>query len=139
MRKLFIYLCLVLTAFACTDEGNPDSMEMNLYFRNMATDPVNIETYAEGLLRKSESVGPMQSGSTYTFYTRNNFNNFGYVTDSLVIKYPNGKGYVCSPGGNLCISSKPSPINAVKEDFIKEGNSYYYVLSQDDFVNALDL
>ena len=139
MKKVYLYVFIVLTALACTDQGNPDPSEINLHFRNTGTVEASIETYAEGIFRKSESVGPMQSGSAYTFYTRNEFNNFGFVTDSLVVKYPNGKGYVCSPAGNLCIASKPSPVDAVEEDFIREGNSYYYVLSQDDYVNAFDL
>lgn len=134
-----MYVFIVLTALACTDQGNPDPVEINLHFRNTGTVEASIETYAEGLLRKSESVGPMQSGSAYTFYTPNEFDNFGFVTDSLVVKYPNGKGYVCSPGGNLCIASKPSPVDAAKEDFVREGDSYYYVLSQDDYANAFDL
>ncbi len=130
---------LALAAASCTDEGNPDSREINLYFRNNSDSPVNVETYAEGILRMEETIEPMQSGLAYTFYTRNDFYNFGFVTDSLVIKYPNGRGYICCPGGTLCISSKPSPVDAGKEDFLSEGNGCYYILSQQDYADALDI
>lgn len=138
MKKLIFCILIVFAIASCSDQGNPDPVEINLFFRNTSTEPVQIETYAEGILRKSESVGPMESGSAYTLYVTS-FNNFAYSADSLVISYQNNRGYICSPSSDLCISSKPSPFTAVKEDFVKEGDSYYYILSQQDYADALDI
>lgn len=137
MKKIFIAFVIILSG--CTDDGNADSKQINLYFKNTSNGPVQIELYAEGDLRTSEIIASDQSGNAHTFYTRNSFNNFGFITDSLVIKYPNGSGYICSPSTDLCISSKPSPINSAEADFIKQEDRYYYILSQQDYIDALSL
>lgn len=137
MKKLFIVFAIILSA--CTDDGNADSKQINLYFRNTSNGPVQVDIYTQGDLRTSEIIPSEQSGNAYTFYTRNDFDNFGFITDSLVIKYPNGNGYICSPTTELCISSKPSPVNAAEADFIKEEDRHYYILSQQDYINALDI
>lgn len=138
MKKFIFYIVFVFAIASCSDQGNPDPVEIKLFFRNTSAEPVNIKTYAEGILRKSESIDPMGSGSAYTLYVTD-FNNFAYSSDSLVIRYQNSRGYICSPTSELCISSKPSPFTAVREDFEKEGDGYYYILSQQDYEDALDL
>lgn len=85
MKKIFIAFVIILSG--CTDDGNADSKQINLYFKNTSNGPVQIELYAEGDLRTSEIIPSDQSGNAHTFYTRNSFNNFGFITDSLVINF----------------------------------------------------
>lgn len=139
MKKLIFYILIVFAIASCTDQGDPDSKRINLYFRNTSNEPVQVEMYTQGVLRTSEIVASQQSGNEYTLYTRSDFNNFGFITDSLVIKYPNGRGYICTPTTDLCISSKPSPVYATEIDFIKEGDRYYYILSQQDYADAISI
>jgi hypothetical protein len=66
--------------------------------------------------------------------------SFGGI-DSLVVKFSNGKGYICafSPiGRELCFANR-FPLND-DSSFVNLGNNVFeFIITQQDFDNALEL
>ncbi|MGV6827853.1 MAG: hypothetical protein ACWA45_00490 [Flavobacteriales bacterium] len=76
-------------------------------------------------------------------YSSEVFLGFSCDYDSLVFKFDNDKGYICSlrsnDNSNICFNSK-NPYIFNDEDFISLGNNTFeFIVTQEDYENAYDL
>jgi hypothetical protein len=119
----------------CTDTG--DTVIRNIRFKNSASQSVQILCYNQNVLAASENISPNAFGRDYN--TSATFLGFT-VFDSIVMKFPLNKGYICSLSDNtICFPDKGGPLSLDANDFIKEGSNYYYDITEEDYQNAFDL
>lgn len=160
MKYSFSLFCLMLLFSSCDpgnwgDQPNPQSVALknesnevfSVYFydQNIA-DPI---TGLKPLLREIVEINPDEFviktinyfESDPKFYFFNDSNNF---SDSLVIKFANGKGYYTSsssgePTTENWINGKSSLLKISPSDLYMINDVFYYTITEEDYENAFEL
>jgi hypothetical protein len=137
MKKIVLFVGSCILLINCsTPEKN---INQNLRFKNDSNQKIYIQSFYQNELKFTEEINSNEFGINYLVQT-SGFSNFGAICDSISIKFTLNKGYLCSfSNSSLCFPSKPSPLDATEENFVKEGDIYYYIITQDDYLNAFDL
>ncbi len=135
-RTFFIFLTLI---FASCSGPEPDEFEYSVEILNESNSQLVLEIYdARSLLIDEFFISPNQRGNEFS-YIDENFS--GFVGDSVIFKFSNSRGYICTflrDSEGLCFLSKQ--IFGNDDSFIDSGNnSFMFVISQEDFDNAFDL
>ena len=139
MRLINYYkLALVfLIVFSCTDTNEETNQNFSINIKNQSLNTLTFEGWKESEMIYEEII--LNNSFYRTNYSSVNFLGlFGNIV-SLVIKFENNKGYLCTGelSDNLCFQNK----NAFDiEDFVSLGNNAFeFEINQDDFDNANDL
>ncbi len=135
-------MSMVLILISCTDKNERELMNFDVQFRNSSSNALNIKGFDSdnNMIFQDEVLN--SESSTQCQSVTEVFNGFGCSLDSLVFSFDNDKGYICSKRAsdtsNLCFSSK-TPFGD-DPSFVSLGNSTFeFVITQEDFDNALDL
>jgi hypothetical protein len=137
--KNSIILIATVVLVSCT--GSEKSFpRQNLKFKNDTSQKIDVNCYLQNELKYSEEINANEYGTDYVVIQAPQFFNFSGVCDSISIKFSSNEGYLCSFNHNSkCFPSKASPLNGTENDFIKEGNTYIYDITEEDYQNAFDL
>ncbi len=142
--KTKYFLIIFLALFSCTDEPEEQTYVTNI--RNNSTSIINLEGYnrLDELILNEEIV--QNSNSSDCSYSAENFGGFVCAGDSVVIKFSNGKGYICAVRisnnhPELCFNNNDERfISGNSPSFMSIGNNIFeYKITQEDFENAFDL
>jgi|TARA_B110000908_G_C10241033_1_gene446078 hypothetical protein len=139
MRLINYYkLALVfLIVFSCTDTNEETNQNFSINIKNQSLNTLTFEGWKESEMIYEEII--LNNSFYRTNYSSVNFLGLFGNIDSLVIKFENNKGYLCTGelSDNLCFQNK----NAFDiEDFVSLGNNAFeFEINQDDFDNANDL
>jgi len=133
--RIVVLLLVSIVLSSCTGTG--DSIIRNIRFKNNTSQTILIQCDSENVLAVSENINPNTFGRDYN--TSSSF--FGFAAfDSIVMKFPSNKGYICSESDNtLCFPTKGGPRSFDTNDYIQEGSNYYYSITEEDYQNAFDL
>ena len=141
--RLNILLIILLLAFSgCTDE--PELEKYTTRFVNESSVTLTIRGYARNNnLVYSEKVIANSKGEDCITSTEG-FLGYNCAGDSIVFKFPNDKGYICSiritnENPELCFFDNVSPFGDSSSFRNVDGNIFEFVITQSDFENALDI
>ncbi|MEO2051519.1 MAG: hypothetical protein ABGX00_07110 [Allomuricauda sp.] len=135
----FLIINALVLLVCCTDSGERDVKSFEAKVHNNSGVELIILGFNEGnSLVFQQNISNLNSSSTcksisevFNGYRCNN-------TDSIVIKFPNNKGYICDLRGNgntMCFSNNRNPLTG--ECFQKDQNNLFeFKTTVDDFENA---
>lgn len=134
----YFKLALVfLIVFSCTDTNEETNQNFSINIKNQSLNTLTFEGWNESEMIYDEII--LNNSFYTTNYSSVNFLGLFGNIDSLVIKFENNKGYLCTGelSDNLCFQNK----NAFDiGDFVSLGNNAFeFEITQDDFDNANDL
>jgi len=140
MKNLLLLLILVIVS-SCT--GEEDEFNYTVSFKNETQVVLDISIYEpDNDLNNSFQVLPLSNGGEVT----NSSPTFlGYVGggDSIVLRFPNQKGYICDARANediYCFQDSRNPLVGFEPYFNNLGNNVYeFVVTEEDFENAFEL
>ncbi len=140
--KKSIYFFIAFALFvSCTDRGERDEFNYNVSINNSTTVSLVIEGYAPNndLIINNLIINSNATGADCN-YQAELFSGYICGVDSLIFKFPNGKGYICDlrqSGNNLCF---PNKFIFSEEGFTELTNkNYQFVITEEDYNNAYDL
>lgn len=138
--SLILGISIILLTTGCS-ERESEHLNQALNFKNSTSQTVQIDTYLRGVLKLSETIESERTGITYHFLTEHDtFGNFSNISDSLIIKFPDGRGYICSSTATTCITDRPTPFSGSKNDFIQNNPTFFsYELKESDIGNAYQI
>ena len=134
MKVLFFLIAIFLLS-SCT--GTEEISSPNLRIRNSSSKKVIIQCYINSILEINEEINPNAFGVKYPVSSASI--GFG-AFDSIIIKFSSNKGFICTKLENsICFPNRPSPLANDINDYLKEGNTYTYIITEEDYQNAFDL
>jgi len=141
MNKIIVILALAFLISCTTEEKALDYYE--IIFKNNSQVDFNIKIYnKDGTTEMNQNVS--HSAVTNSIQRSNKgFGGFNATIDSIVVRFANGKGYKCvdfwGSTDSKCFLSKSSPLSDDVTSFVKDGSTYIYIVTEQDFQNAFDL
>ena len=148
IERICLFKIFSLVLFnGCTSE--PELVDYNIATRNSSNNSFVFELYVNGDLFEKAEINP--SSSRECSYPSEFFrgfsgcnNNRTKSVDSVVIKFDNGNGYLCSarnlPGTNTECFTDKKLFRADDKTFQKLGETeYLFEIVQLDFENAFEL
>lgn len=140
------YIIIIITAsfISCTDRSERDEVNFTVNIKNTSSVSMTIEGYAPNndLIINNLIITSNAAGAECN-YQAELFSGYICGADSIVFKFPNGKGYICSyritnAQPELCFPDKTPFGN--DPSFINLGNrNYQFIINESDFVNAYEL
>lgn len=141
MKHIIIIITFTSLLLSCTSEPKEHLFKTNI--KNLSSVAVTITGYdSNNSLMINETINPNE-----TKLNCEGLSEFfqGYLCggDSLVFRFPNGKGYICSyritnNQPELCFPNKTPFGN--DPSFVNLGSrNYQFLITEDDYINAFDL
>ncbi|MFN3138682.1 MAG: hypothetical protein ACE37L_13400 [Allomuricauda sp.] len=152
MQKLirlstFTALIYFVVTIGCTSE--PDVFEYTIITKNSSNSSLVFELYVDDNLFESILVAP--SSSYRCSYSSEFFRGFSGCNnsltrsvDSIIFKFNNGKGYICSArnliGANMECFPNKKLFRSDDETFqMMDNNKFLFDITQEDYENAFEL
>ena len=136
-KRLIVKALILISLIGCTDE--PKEINFEVGVKNESNQPIEVEAFEKGISIYQLNLNHGQKGPKCN-YVDEKFRGMLYNycgIDSLTIKFNNGLGYI-STSNNLpeySFSNKKNPL-LPNRGFKINGNSYEFIISQEDFDNA---
>lgn len=141
--KKYIYIYILFILFAsCTDRSERDEVNFNVKINNTSSEYLIIEGYApnndlviNNVVISSNSIGAECN------YRAEIFSGYICGADSIVFKFPNGKGYICDlrQSGNIFCFPNKTPFGNEASFVNLDNRNYQFLITEDDYINAYDL
>lgn len=143
MKHLFFYIAALMVLFSCTDRGEGDDLKVfNVNIFNSSNTNFIIRGYnTQDDLEFEYNINTLEDAGNVT-YLSNFFDGYRNDADSIVVVFPNSKGYICDlrqSGNSLCFPNKNLLIGLPSFFNDLGNNNYQFTITQDDFDNAFDL
>jgi hypothetical protein len=135
-----IYLVIILLTLSCTDEPTLNNYSVSI--KNNSSQAINIFTYSNNDLISNIRLDTSESGLNCT-YTDEFFQGYKYTVcqiDSIVFRFDNQKGYISdinSPS-SFDFPNSENPFGSSSK-FVETNDTYEFIISQEDYDNALEL
>ena len=141
MKNIVVFLIFSFIVFSCTDTDKRREVSYEVSFKNTTNLPFQIKGFSfYDELEYEYEINSMSSGGDFT-YDSENFDGYRRRADSIVIIFPDNKGYICADrvnANNLCFNGK-SPLGN-DSSFSDLGNNIYeFIITQEDYDNAYTL
>ncbi|WP_395043535.1 hypothetical protein [Flavobacterium sp.] len=130
-------IIVIFFFISCTDRNEKEYRNYSVEINNSTSVGLTIEGYnSENNLIINNSIESNSIGAECN-YQAEIFSGYICGADSIVIKFSNGKGYICDlreSGNILCL---PSKFIFSEQGFINlNNNNYQFVITEDDYNNA---
>jgi hypothetical protein len=144
MKKIFTGIVVLVFCLSCTDRGERDDFKFDVSINNTSSESLTLLGYAPNndLVINNVILNPNSIGAECS-YNAEMFSGYICGVDSLIFKFSNGKGYICSyritnNQPELCFPNK-TPFGS-DPSFLKiNKNTFQFLITEEDFVNAYDL
>ena len=137
IMKLSCSILFFIVLLSCTGKNEDTTEDFSIVLKNGSSSTVRFEGW--GLSKKKIEEVVTDNSPITIAYTNEAFKGLFGKVDSIVFKFENGKGYICTgePSDEICFENR----NAFdKEGFIDlNKNRYEFVITQEDFENAHNL
>lgn len=142
MKKTIIIVLITILLTSCTDSGDREVKSYEAYIYNESSVEINVIGYNETNTLVFQQNIPFQDSSSSCESISEVFNGYRCNnTDSIVIKFPNNKGYICDLRGNgntMCFLNNRNPLTGL--GFQKnQNNQFEFKITVEDFENAFVL
>ncbi len=142
MKIVFYLIIIYLFLFQCTDSNEPELNEFNVSINNSSNQTINCNFFNNNILISQYTLDVNSTNENCT-YIDEIFHGYMLCFDSIVIVFPNNKGYINtsnSPNDNLSFDGNRhlfgNQDNGYSETF---NNSFQFKITEEDYINAHDL
>jgi len=138
--NIIISFSLLVTILSCSTEEKEKKYVVS--FRNSSESAVTIKGYNtnSGVLVSEINLLPENVGGQIIYFSPS-FGGYINGSDSLVFKFQNDRGYICTVYGeqSLCFD-EITPLFGVESYFNNLGNNTFeFEITQEDFENVFEL
>ena len=137
MKNILFIISIFLVFNSCIVETD-DSHHYKTYLKNNSTQVMNVKFYKEDNLFMSQNI-PTNDSIILCEYNDEGFASIDRCTDSIIIAFPNGEGYINSNtfSNNFNFQNDRHLFGSSQQGYNYLGNYIFtFTITQEDYTNA---